>query len=214
MGQTQCTRRINKMYNLSSSLSRSHLEFGTKGTLRKASVGNLNAPTRETPTQAAVTLWRLRQVDLGGPRLERLNPPIFYPRLCHFTFAAYRSTELSLTLAVSTVSVFTGIWAPIVIIWVPSPSCLALKEWFYGTVSPRIRPYEGYIPRPFVPAPCPASRLDAGGALSHGRCHIPIAQDRQHTPSFIRVEKALPQRCAPTEDSDRARLSSKPPNPA
>jgi hypothetical protein len=47
-----------------------------------------------------------------------------------------------MSLGLSTMSVYTGIRPPV--IWVPSPSCLALKEQFDGTVdgpvTTRIRP--------------------------------------------------------------------------
>jgi hypothetical protein len=41
-------------------------------------------------------------------------------------------------IGVSTESLFTGMWAPV--IRVPSPSRLVLKERFDGTVTPRITP--------------------------------------------------------------------------
>jgi len=61
---------------------------------------------------------------------------------------------IEINIGVSTVSVFTGIRAPVTpVIRVPSPSRLASKQQFdgtgYGTVTPRIRPSSDGRIRPY-----------------------------------------------------------------
>jgi len=60
-----------------------------------------------------------------------------------------------------------------------------------------------------LPAPPAHSTM---GALSHGRCR---AHDQQHSPSFVRVERVLPQSGAPpkTISLKSGPELSKPPNP-